>query len=39
MYKKCIEKSREKLVKGHMYKKRMKNPGRSWQKDICIKSA
>ena len=28
MYKKCIEKSWEKLVKGHMYKKRMKKvPG------------
>ncbi len=29
MYKKCIEKSREKLVKGHMYKKRMKKSHRT----------
>ena len=29
MYKKCIEKSREKLVKGHMYKKRMKKSRRT----------
>lgn len=31
MYKKYIEKSREKLVKGHMYKKRMKKSHR-----ICL---
>lgn len=29
MYKKCIEKSREKLVKGHMYKKCMKKSHRT----------
>lgn len=29
MYKKCIEKSWEKLVKGHMYKKRMKKSRRT----------
>ena len=29
MYKKCIEKSQEKLVKGHMYKKCMKKSHRT----------